>query len=116
MALSAFAESLIFPLLDFFESVADGVSVMHPAIVAVLDIGAGICRAVGLGGVGTAEIDLGEELIRGYLFEILFRADNFNGRYARLSHDRFISGGDIDEGDIVGTHELFVRSRRSSQP
>ena len=72
MALSAFAESLIFPLLDFFESVADGVSVMHPAIVAVLDIGAGIGRAVGLGGVGTAEINLGEELIRGYLFEILF--------------------------------------------
>lgn len=105
---SALGRGFKFLLLDFFESVADGVSVMHPAIVAVLDIGAGICRAVGLGGVGTAEIDLGEELIRGYLFEILFRADNFNGRYARLSHDRFISGGDIDERDIVGTHRALL--------
>lgn len=80
---------------------------MHPAIIAVLDIGTGICRAVGLGGVGAAEIDLSEELIRGYLFKIRFRTDDFNGRYARLSYDRLVSGGDIDKRDIVGTHELL---------
>lgn len=45
---------------------------MHPAIIAVLDIGTGICRAVGLGGVGAAEINFSEELIRGYLSRFAF--------------------------------------------
>lgn len=107
MALSAFAESLIFPLLDFFKSVTDRISVMHPAVVAVLDIGAGICRAVRPGGIGIAQVNLRKELLRGYLFELRLRTDNLNRRYLRLRQDSFIACRDIYKRDVIGTYRVL---------
>ena len=110
MALSAFAESLIFPLLDFFKSVTDRISVMHPAVVAVLYIGAGICRTVRLGGIGIAQVNLRKELLRGYLFELRFRTDNLNRRYLRLRQDSFIACRDIYKRDVIGAYRVLFRS------